>query len=207
MAASARVVGRPASRRGSSFCRCSARRLSSSRARSASRAHAAGAGQARRHPSTVAAACSRPASTPTPSARAVEVAEPGRRAVDKLCAAFARLHSERSASRCSSGSTAAAVRLRAPPGCARRRAARRSSEPRRHLASVKESKRFYPNSELGAHLLGWSVSTTPASADSSPPTTPQIRGKTGTILDSDRRAPSAPSAGSNGRRPPDRPSS
>ncbi len=68
------------------------------------------------------------------------------------------------------------------------------------ITLLKESRRYYPNSELAAHVVGYvgldnvGLGGIESAYDS------QIRGKDGKVLDPDRReAPRACSAGSSGR--------
>ena len=173
--------GSPASRRSSSTCRSSSTPIWS-RAPSASRS-----ARSRRRPSAAtssiaAAACSRPASTPTPSTRCRPRSTTPRDAAKKICEALRDCDGEGSA-----GARRAARRSSAPsPTCAARsRPIRRERVAALNLDGIgfiKESKRFYPNKELAAHLLGWVGIDNNGLSGLESTYDPQIRGKAGTVL-------------------------
>ena len=95
-----------------------------------------------------------------------------------------------------------AVRLRRAPGDAGARRKRVAALELTGIGFIKESRRFYPNSELAAHVLGYvgldniGLGGIESAYDS------QIRGKDGKVLiQTDAQAARA-SAASSGRRPP-----
>ena len=118
--------------------------------RAAADAHDRRAGQARRDPRSQRAACWPTASTPTRSTRSrprSTIPATSRRSV---CAARSTTARGERAGDCASGCAAAQsfayVARQVSPDAG---AARRGARPRRASAFLKESRRYYPNSELG----------------------------------------------------------
>ena len=140
---------------GSSTCRCSSAPIWS-RAPSVSRC-----ARRRRPPSAAtssigAAACWRPASTPTRSyavpTEIADAADARRRALRRARATATRRIGRRSPSALR---PEARVRLRARGRSSPDQAERVAALNLDGVGFIKESKRFYPNKELAAHLLGW----------------------------------------------------
>ncbi len=109
-----------------------------------------------------------------------EIADPAD-AAKKICVALRRLRCEGPAVDRREARSAARVRLCAAAG---RRPIRRERVAALNLDGVgftKESKRFYPNKELAAHLLGWVGIDNTGLGGLEYTYDPQIRGKAGTI--------------------------
>ena len=182
----------------------------SSRAPSASRcARLDVAGQARRHPRSATAACSPTASTPT-SVYAVptEIDDAAASGRARLCRALDDCVAT-SSQRCwpSGWSSSDGVRRTSRRQCRPEEARRVAALKLDGIGFIKESRRFYPNRELAAHVLGYVGldNTGPgrhrAAYDS------HDQRQAGQGPDSDRRPARTRSAAPSGRRPPAPPSS
>ena len=151
--------------------------------------------------STATAACSPTASTPTRSPPIpTEIDEPDAVAAQVCAALDAATRQQRQAMAKSlrrKGQFAYVAR-QVSPDEARRVAALDAARASRF---VKESRRYYPNSELRRTCSATSGSTTSASAASSRRTTRSIRGRDGQGPDPDRRASGTRSSAASSGRP------
>ena len=144
-------------------------------------AHPVGAGQARRHPRS-ARPRARHQRRRRHDLRRAERDRRRRRTPSRSCATRSATARRRIARRWSSasarGGRSPTCRRQVAPDQAQRVAALNLDG----IGFTAESKRFYPNKELGAHLLGWVGIDNKGLSGLEYAYDPQIRGKAGTIL-------------------------